>query len=360
MKPSAPIAVLFAMVLAFSTSLAVPASADVVLESGEFSPRFVPTLGSWVLDPIDPPPGGADWAAVYTGTGLDATMSNGERVSEAFETRFAGYNCCFFVLLPGFGTFSSPELGPLEIDVAALQAQLNQNAMDSGGLSIELIETTSDGVQSIPYADGPDGFQFEVLDTGSGTVIQTRWSGWDGDDSFIEEDSTYRVRISGNPCARGTVNAGNGFLTNALFLQGSTGGQDRTVEIAEGDLFEVTLLQPFTGGNGKFVLHANTGSLASSNSTPLPFGIGDVCFPLLTSDGAAPVIVANNIGKPNQLGESHYFGVPTADPETATTSFLYPNLPIGTTLTFQGVIVDPGSTSPRAVSTTNAVVLAVR
>ncbi len=161
-------------------------------------------------------------------------------------------------------------------------------------------------------------------------------------------------------CLAGTVNAGNDFILNVLFIEGEVGGEDRTVEITEDDFFDVSLVKPANAGNGKFVLHANLGEPVPGAGRVLPFDIGLTCFPVLLTDGASPVIVANNIGKRDLVGASDFFGVPQPDPDAATTTFSYPPLPIGTTLTFQAVIVDTGAVSSKSVSATNGVVLKVQ
>ncbi len=160
-------------------------------------------------------------------------------------------------------------------------------------------------------------------------------------------------------CRAGAVNAGNGLVINVLFIEVDMGGVDRTVETGASDFIDVTVLQPADAGSGAFVLHANLGEANPAVATVLPFDIGLTCFPLFLTQGAAPVIVANNIGKRNLVGESHFLGVPRPDPERASTSFTYPPLPLGSVLTFQGVIIDTGSASPRGASATNAVILKV-
>ncbi len=161
-------------------------------------------------------------------------------------------------------------------------------------------------------------------------------------------------------CMPGTVNAGNGTVLNMLFVGGTAGGADRRIEIGDGDTMEVTITRPPAGGNGKFVLHADFGHPCRTSYAPLPFEIGTTCFPFLLAEGAVPVIVANNLGREGQLGASAFVGNPQPNPDVATTSFSYAPFPFGTTLTFQAVIIDPGSASTRKpVSTTNAVVVRV-
>jgi hypothetical protein len=100
--------------------------------------------------------------------------------------------------------------------------------------------------------------------------------------------------------------------------------------------------------------------------TPLPFDIGHACFQMLIPQGAAPAAVWNGMGKEDQLGASRYFdGASIPNPGRAPDIFLFlpagdpTYLPAGTTVTFQGLIVDFNSSSSKGVSTTNAVVLTV-
>lgn len=160
-------------------------------------------------------------------------------------------------------------------------------------------------------------------------------------------------------CMEGTVNSGAGDVTTLLYVNGSSGGDDRTVDVLHTDLISVTMLKPIAGGNGKFVLHVNDGSPLVTGQELLPFDIGTTCFPFLLSNGATPSIVANNVGKTGLVGESMYYGTPADDPDRATVTLHYPQLPPGTTMTLQALIIDPNSVSPKSASTTNAVILCV-
>ncbi len=160
-------------------------------------------------------------------------------------------------------------------------------------------------------------------------------------------------------CRRGTVNAANGIILNSLFVNGSTGGSDRVVELTTGDFVGITMLRPIAGGNGRFVVHADEGDPTAMLSSPLPFDVGAMCFPFLLSKGGSPEIVANNLGKEGAIGASNFYGVPLPNPERASTTFTYPPLPLGLQLTFQGVVIDPGSFSSRRASTTNAVTIRI-
>ena len=162
-----------------------------------------------------------------------------------------------------------------------------------------------------------------------------------------------------NACLTGSVNAANGSVTTTLYVNGSSGGPDRTVEANVGDLTTATMIEPLAGGNGKFVLHADHGNATSGAPMTLPFDVGTTCYPFFVNQGATPVIVANNLGKTNVLGSSEFFGTLTEDPGRATTTLFFPELPLGTELTFQGIVIDPGSVSSKSASATNAVTLRV-
>ncbi len=164
--------------------------------------------------------------------------------------------------------------------------------------------------------------------------------------------------LFGIGCLQGTVNLANGAPLDILFVNGRNGGYERSVDIEDDDLLTVTMINPGLG-NGRFVLHANEGCPSAFTQAPLPASIGTTCFPFLLSKGATPLIVANSLGKESKVGASHFLGTPWADPETATTEMLFPSLPIGTEMTFQGVILDPGAVSSKGASTTNAVVVRV-
>jgi hypothetical protein len=168
-------------------------------------------------------------------------------------------------------------------------------------------------------------------------------------------------------CLPGTVNDAIGFVKDVLFVNGS-GGADaqRKVAVAAGDLIWCVLLNAPAGGNGKFVMHANAGAPTDATVTPLPGGVGIGCFPFLLAAGGNPLAVWNNIGKTDLVGSSQYFdGSPIPDPARAPVVFLQlsqgdvVNLPVGTTVTFQGIIVDLGSSSQKSASTTNGVILNV-
>ncbi len=166
-------------------------------------------------------------------------------------------------------------------------------------------------------------------------------------------------------CGIGAVNLGGGERVDLLFVNGTAGGELRTVPVAGSEQIWTAMLLPPGGGNGKFLVHLNVGEPSSAGVTQLPGQIGTFCFPLLLPSGATPSAIWNNIGKESQIGSSEYFGAPISDPERAPVVFLQldngdtMNLPVGTKATLQGAIVDPKAVGARGVSTTNAVVLSI-
>ncbi len=167
-------------------------------------------------------------------------------------------------------------------------------------------------------------------------------------------------------CRTGTVNSGAGAIADVLYLNGSTGGVDRAIDIdtaTEPFLWGAILPSP-AGTNGKYVVHGNLGTPTGATARVLPADVGTSCFPFLVSGGATPSIVANNIGKAHLVGASDYFGSPASDPGRAPAiclqaAFPDTNLPPGTVLTLQGVTVDLGSASPKGASSTNAVIATI-
>ncbi len=168
-------------------------------------------------------------------------------------------------------------------------------------------------------------------------------------------------------CGNGTVDLASGSVADVLELNGSTGGASREVVVSGGGAIVVSLDLPPQSSNGRFVAHADFGAPTHTSRAALPASIGTTCFPFLLAEGGAPDAVWNNIGRPDLVGASRYFdGAAIADPAPAPTDFLdlatgdAANLPVGTTVTFQAVIRDNGSTSPKGASVTNAVVLHVQ
>ena len=123
---------------------------------------------------------------------------------------------------------------------------------------------------------------------------------------------------------------------------------------------------PPAGGNGKFFVHMNPGTPSATSLDSLPANLGTSCFTFLLNRGAGFVANWNELGKESKIGASVYFGTPIPDPGRAPQDFLVlpsgdaTNLPMGSTWTLQGVIINPATSSPKGVSLTNAIVVSVQ
>lgn len=244
------------------------------------------------------------------------------------------------------------------------------------------------GAEQFPSSESGTLYGFE-LDTGAGVErFRFRRTGLPFDDDFSRACAFDGATLVGGApgdaivpggaayvldspferaeCVSGSVNSAEGPIADVLYVNGSTGPDGGRVVVEEGALIWGAMLPPPGGGPGKYVVHANLGVPSESTVTVLPASIGTFCFELLLSQGATPAAIWNNIGKETQVGASRYFdGSPVADPDPAPSVFVRlfggdpANLPAGSRVTFQGVLVDPGSASAKGASATNAVVLVI-
>jgi len=151
---------------------------------------------------------------------------------------------------------------------------------------------------------------------------------------------------------------------NVLFVNGSNA---HNVNLVEGWPFHFGIWKPSGGGNGKYVVHLNVGHPHDLTITGLPVQLGDFCFPILLPPygTANPSAVWNNLGQVAKVGSSNWFGTPIPNPPTAPAFFHESsvgdtvNLPAGSKFTLQGLILNPGSTSPKNASVTNAIAITV-
>lgn len=153
-----------------------------------------------------------------------------------------------------------------------------------------------------------------------------------------------------------------------LRVNGDTGlGAGHEVPVSASGPIVLHMGTPFDelGGEVNFVVHMNAGVPSPDTAAILPRRLGPVCFDFLLQRGAAPVAVFNNLGKPNAIGASVYFGESTQDPGTAPIDFLTleagdtANLPVGSRWTIQGALFNPYSSANLPVSVSNAVILSV-
>lgn len=215
--------------------------------------------------------------------------------------------------------------------------------------------TTWIEAQKLTASDGLEGDQFGFSVALDGDVALSGASARDG-----AVGSAYI--FSGVSCVAGAVNSGVGKVTDVLVINGMT----RVAQVVEGEFVYGIMFNPPAGGPGRYMLHANVGWPTTATQHVLPASAGTFCFSAFLSQGATPVGIWNNAGKPAKLGTSQYLdGTPIPDPPVAPAVFLQLfggdtiNLPVGAILTFQGMIADNGSPSSLGGSVTNAVVLKI-
>lgn len=302
----------------------------------------------------------------------DNIDSGGSDESAQFHTgggtQIVNYNC-IQGLTGGLGGVGNIGLDPLFVDsdgednvVGTPDDDLRLvttspciDAADNSALPADTFDLDGDGDDLEPLPIDLAGFarfidNLAIADTGNGIAPIADMGAFESVESI---------------CYEGTVNAAGGSIVDVLYLNGTAGGATRSVDTAQGSLVWASIFAPPAGGPGKFVIHADSGVPTSSSVSLLPSNVGTTCFPFLLP-AAAPVAVWNNLGKVNLVGSSQYFDTtPIPDPPSAPTIFLQLlsgdaiNLPAGTEITFQGIIVDPASLSAKGASTTNAVILRI-
>lgn len=151
-------------------------------------------------------------------------------------------------------------------------------------------------------------------------------------------------------------------LLTINFQDGS--GSNFVISIGANNPMTLRSKKPAAGGNGKFVFYWHAGCPDETTINTLPAALGPFCHPML--DVRPEVCVWNNIGKTDRLGASNYFGTPVPDPAKAPSVIFQngpgdpTNMPQGTFWTAQGITRNPGASSPRAASVTNALQIAIQ
>lgn len=175
------------------------------------------------------------------------------------------------------------------------------------------------------------------------------------DDGGEDSGSAYVASIAG--CRAGRVNAGNGPVDDVLTVNGTCGGQRRTVTLPVSTPIEVTMAPPVHGpATARFVLYAWLRAPDDTTHSPQPYGLGTMCLPTFLTVGVPkPDVTWNNIGHTGLLGAADY----PSSPAPSTILSLAAGSPREATVTLQGFIEDDGSAAHGPASITNAVVLEI-
>jgi hypothetical protein len=159
-------------------------------------------------------------------------------------------------------------------------------------------------------------------------------------------------------CAAGRVDLGASTSpADVLTVNASSGDPWRTVRIPAGRPIEVFMNVPPGGPDpAAFALYAWLGEPSPGTVTPHPLNLGDACFPTPLSGGTpAPTKIWNNIGKTALLGDPDF----PSDPAPSVVFHKASGLAQPVTVTFQGFLLDDGSSATKPASITNAVILEV-
>ncbi|MBI3844406.1 MAG: IPT/TIG domain-containing protein [Planctomycetes bacterium] len=148
----------------------------------------------------------------------------------------------------------------------------------------------------------------------------------------------------------GAVDAAGLGPEDVLLVNGGTGDLERRLETQIGEPLWIYMKAPESRTAARFALWVWVGSPDATTISRLPRDAGVMVFPI---DAARTAF--NNLGRPRVLGR------PTAPSSPAPTEIFRQSSGVrrAMTLTFQGIIEDPGALNAVGVSTTNAVVLRV-
>jgi len=159
-------------------------------------------------------------------------------------------------------------------------------------------------------------------------------------------------------CRWGTVGNPDGPPpTTVLRINGNEGDADRLVVVTIGSPLTITMDVPPSGPiPAPFAMYGWVGEPSESTATPHPKGVGTMCFPTPVTGGLPqPNRIWNNIGHFGILGTPHL----PSEPAPSTVLSKPSGILFAITATFQGFILDDGSSARHPASITNAVILKV-
>lgn len=157
----------------------------------------------------------------------------------------------------------------------------------------------------------------------------------------------------------GNVNRRNFFASDVLFVNGSTGGESRLVDVGTGESLTVTMNTSPAGPNpGHYALYAFPVRGLVPDMAAQPFNIGFTAFATpLNRGGDEPVCVGNTFQAPG----AERLGIPWFDLDPAPGDILVAPRGYGHEATFvlQALLLDNGSIADIPLSMTNVVVVRV-
>lgn len=209
------------------------------------------------------------------------------------------------------------------------------------------------GNELLRIEDGPNESHLLVSDgadldgDGSSEVVLSRFNLFSVTEDFaVVRTGPFLPAIA----ARTIVDPSTGNPIAPLLVNGQSGGRARRVDVPQGSVFSVAIF-PTSTTPRPFILFGSLGFPSAATATGLPLGLGTMTIiPQPLAPTASGLFVLADSFTPGGA----VLGGPLAP---WSTNFGAPNLQV--TVTLQGIILDPLSTSPVPLSLTNAVAIDV-
>ena len=158
---------------------------------------------------------------------------------------------------------------------------------------------------------------------------------------------------------QGGVNSGRGTLSDVLFVNGSVGGQTRSVTLAPSDPLQVAVVKPPSRQSrpqARFALFAWRRVPTDASVVQLPFGAGLLAFPIpAVGGGPQPKVTWNNF---RHFGALEMPDMPS-DPAPSTPLDLANGVGFPVTVTLQALIADDGAAGAFPASPSNGIIVRV-
>jgi hypothetical protein len=173
------------------------------------------------------------------------------------------------------------------------------------------------------------------------------------------------ITYEGFPCANGAVNSGCGAAEDILFLNATSGGTSRILQVTPSTPLSLAIQEPSSRqGDGMTTgccVYAWLGEPDAGDTIVVPKGLGEMCFgPALLATRPAKK-TWNSIGFPAKLGDDNAPGPPPVIPDGGTFQlFSFPGgLGQSLSVTFQGIVEDGCSQGAVPYSVTNGLVVRI-
>ncbi len=258
--------------------------------------------------------------------------------------------------------------------VPSSQVRMRFIASDEGDGSIVEAALDDFRISSLVCLDCNDNGIDDADDIGSGFSEDCNNNGIP-DECDISEGSSNDANNNGIPdecesaiftCGEGAINAGCGATSNNLFVNNSSGGSDRTIEIGQNDPITFSIREaPAMEGDstdGRAIIYFWFTFPEVSDVVNLPKQLGPMCFgPKLVETRPADLIW-NSIGLAAKAGAHN---APTPPPNIPdNTLFDFYSLPGGwgsqATITLQGFVPDDCTQGTKPFSVTNGIQVEVQ